>query len=209
MLMKPFHCVKLSLLLALLLLLFWGWISGVFQARPESGVFVAWPDYAHKYLQEALPVADSFVCPIHPPLGEGAYLFKAFGEENSTAEIWKLEPGSEERETPIVAMGDGLVLMAENWGSDLNGVVIVLHRTKDPERLLIESMCAGLDTIEVGPGQLVKKGDRLGVIFNARENALQWEVRETLGLGISPGNAEDRSGWLKPSEFLRTNGQSR
>ena len=207
MLMNLQDRVKLSLLLVLLMLVVWQGLHGCADEEVLQGRYVEWPEYAAKHLLQSLPVETAFTHPIQADLREQAYLAKAFGEDNSTGEFWKLEPAAAVERMEVMAMGAGLVLMAEQWGSDLNGVVVLLHRGDDPSRALIESMCAGLDTLEVRPGQWIKKGDRLGVISNAKENALQLEIRETLGLGIGPGNLEDSRGWLRPDDFLKKNGK--
>lgn len=208
MLMKSHHRVKLSLCMAGGLILFWGWINELFQAKPEVGVYVEWPEYAHRHLMQALPLVDRLIKPIEWPKNEDAFLEKSFGEDGSTAEFWKVEPQMEEGQAVIVAIGDGMVLMAENWGSSLNGVVVLLHHVKidGKDAELIESMVAGLDTLEVGQGQIVRRGDRLGIINDSRRDALQFEIRGSLGLGIGPGATDDLTGWLNPSDFLKKYG---
>lgn len=209
MLMKSHHRVKLSLFMAVGLVLFWGWINGSFQAKPEIGAYVEWPEYAHRHLVQALPSVDRFIGPLEWPENQDAFLEKSFGEDGSTAEYWKVEPQKKEGLVVVVAIGEGLVLMAENWGSSLNGVVVIIHRVDKVDGKLIESMVAGLDTLEVGPGQVIKRGERLGVINDGRRDALQFEIRGSLGLGIGPGATEDLAGWLNPSDFLKKYGLAR
>jgi hypothetical protein len=202
MLMNPLYRVKLSLLLVLSMLAVWFGLSGGTGEEDKQSLFVEWPEYARKHLLESLPVEKAFVYPFPPATAGKVYLSKAFGETDSTAEIWRVEPGSGDPGMEIVAMGDGLVLMAEHWGSELKGVVIVLHRTGEDGFPLIEALCGGLDNLAVVAGQRVRKGKRLGRISDARENGLQIEIRRDLGLGLGPGSAEDLNGWIRPGSLL-------
>jgi murein DD-endopeptidase MepM/ murein hydrolase activator NlpD len=202
--MKPFQRVKLALCLGLVLLCCWLWLGGFFKWQGESADVLEWPEYAQEYLWEVLPEnAGGFFHPIASPQNERAYLEQAFGEKNSTAEIWKLEPGGGSKKGQIVAMGDGLVLMAEDWGNDLKGVVVILHRVPSMGLGMVESLVAGLDVLGVKPGQWVRGGEAVGVIENMESEGLVWEVRDQLGLGLTPEYLENRKGWLSPSDFIK------
>jgi murein DD-endopeptidase MepM/ murein hydrolase activator NlpD len=66
-------------------------------------------------------------------------------------------------------------------------------------------MYAELNSIDVKPGQLVKRGQQIGTVGNANGTYpahLHWEVRQTVGLGVGPGFSTRRDGWLEPSDFL-------
>ncbi|NJK90734.1 MAG: M23 family metallopeptidase [Blastochloris sp.] len=201
--MKAWQRVKLSLGLGLSLWLFWAWLAGDFEFKPLRGEALEWADYAQRHLLEVMPEAGTPVYPLSPPDGEGTYLFQAFAEEGSTMEIWKMEPRAGNPGAEVAAMAGGLVLLAEDLGSDWHGTVILLHRVRKEGAVLVESMYAGLDRVDVAAGQWVRAGQVLGRLDQTQERGLQWEVRESLGLGISPGTLEDLRGWVQPSAFVK------
>jgi murein DD-endopeptidase MepM/ murein hydrolase activator NlpD len=69
----------------------------------------------------------------------------------------------------------------------------------------VEVMYAELNSINVKPGDFVKRGQQIGTVGNADKTYLahlHWEVRQTVGLGVGPGFSTRRDGWLEPSDFL-------
>ena len=71
----------------------------------------------------------------------------------------------------------------------------------------IEVMYAHLNSIDVKPMQIVKRGQKIGTIGNANglyKAHLHWEVRRIIGLGLGAGYdpAAEDTVWLHPTQTV-------
>ena len=97
-----------------------------------------------------------------------------------------------------------MVISAENLGGGWGNVVRIKHRQKGN---FYESIYAHLDTIMVIQGQQIEQGVQIGTIGTA-DGAylahLHLEVRSQLNMSIGGGYAEDTTGYLDPTKFIKT-----
>jgi murein DD-endopeptidase MepM/ murein hydrolase activator NlpD len=96
--------------------------------------------------------------------------------------------------------------VAQNFENPFGKVVFICYRLPEGRwPPFVEVMYAMLDSIDVKPGQFVKRGERIGTVGHGDGTYpahLHWEVRQTVGLGLGPGFNTRRDGWLGPSDFL-------
>lgn len=100
---------------------------------------------------------------------------------------------------PVFATADGLVLYAGEPSSGWGKVIVIGHRTVDGRRL--DSMYAHLDRMDVGVGELVARGGRIGLVGTANGHYpahLHFEIRAGDGVDIGPGYAMDPLDRLDP-----------
>ena len=90
------------------------------------------------------------------------------------------------------------------WGK----VIRIVHYRPGAERPFIETVYAHMHTVDVQPGTMVRRGDRIGTIGNAngRYSAhLHLELRDFCGMSLGPGYSDNMFGYLDPSSFIRRN----
>jgi murein DD-endopeptidase MepM/ murein hydrolase activator NlpD len=114
---------------------------------------------------------------------------------------------------PVYSVADGMVTLAQDFEAAWGNVVIIAFRVPDPgapggkSLLAYEVMYAHLDTMDVKPTQMVKRGQKIGTIGNAHglyKAHLHWEIRRVIGLGLGSGfdpTAEDTV-WLNPTQTI-------
>jgi murein DD-endopeptidase MepM/ murein hydrolase activator NlpD len=193
------------LLLALFGLL--AWALGAGGSREEEGPStIEWRAFFQDYVRHALKPAGTFDWPLFPPDGDGSFIAKAYREKGSLGETWRAEPGKKADAIPVHAVADGWVSLADDFSSQWGFVVMTIHRVSDdgyPDS--VEVMYANLGRIAVRQAQFVSKGEVLGWLTPDAPDgqALYFEIREEVGLGLGPSDAGDDLGWTKPSEFLQ------
>ena len=97
-------------------------------------------------------------------------------------------------------MADGWVSVAQDFESAWGKVVFICYRLPEGRYPpFVEVMYAQLQTMDVKPGQFVKRGQRIGTVGNANGTYLahlHWEVRQTVGWASGPGfNRAATAGW--------------
>jgi murein DD-endopeptidase MepM/ murein hydrolase activator NlpD len=201
---------SLMILVAWIAALWWGLDFAARQKAPPVAVpttQVDWAEFFAANILPSLPVADEFDTPLRPPDGEGAVVTLPFlyaGQH--LGEDWATAKGDAALGEPVCSVADGWVSVAQDFGNQFGKVVFICYRLPEGRYPpFVEVIYAMLNTMDVTPGQFVKRGQRIGTVGTADGNYpahLHWEVRQTVGLGIGPGFSERRDGWLGPSEFI-------
>jgi len=167
---------------------------------------IDWPEFFAANILPSLPVTEEFDTPLRPPDGAGVSISLPFLEEEHLGEDWTTAKGDAALGEPVYSVADGWVSVAQDFENAWGKVVFVCYRLPEGRYPpFVEVMYAQLNTLEVKPGQLVKRGQRLGTVGNGNgtyQAHLHWEVRQTVGMGLGPGFDKRRDGWLGPSEFL-------
>jgi murein DD-endopeptidase MepM/ murein hydrolase activator NlpD len=199
----------LVVLAAWIAALWWGLDFAARQKAPTVAVPTAQVDWAEFFaatILPSLPVADEFDTPLRPPDGAGAVVSFPFQEAGHLGEDWTTAKGDAALGEPVYSVADGWVAVAQDFENAWGKVVFIDYRMpNDRWPPFVEAMFAQLNSIEVKPGQFVKRGERIGTVGNANgtyQAHLHWEVRQTVGMGVGPGFQAGASGWLGPSEFI-------
>jgi murein DD-endopeptidase MepM/ murein hydrolase activator NlpD len=129
-----------------------------------------------------------------------------FGENRHLGEDWnKKSGGDSDCGEPVFAAADGQIVFAENAGAGWGNVVIVEHTAADGMKL--NSVYGHLQTILRSNGS-VSRREQIGTIGNADGRYkchLHFELRSNdcpTGISAGAGYADDRNGWVDPSEFI-------
>ena len=166
-----------------------------------------WPTFFAANILPALPVAEEFDTPLRPPDGAGAFDTLPFLEVGHLGEDWTTAQGDAALGEPVYSVADGWVSVAQDFENAWGKVIFLCYRLPDGRwPPFVEVMYAQLQSIDVKPGSLVKRGQQIGAVGNANgtyQAHLHWEVRQTVGLGVGPGfDSRNRNGWLEPSAFI-------
>ncbi len=160
--------------------------------------------------------SDSFEFPVGGKYAEGFYIAQKFGIENPKfgnrlhlGEDWNfIGGGDSDYGSPVYAIGDGIVSVSANYGGGWGKVVRIVHKTAIKDIVnsqFIESLYAHLYTIEVEPGQIVKKGEWIGSIGDAGgrySSHLHFELRSQKDAPLGGGYAISTDGYMSPTKFL-------
>jgi murein DD-endopeptidase MepM/ murein hydrolase activator NlpD len=190
--------------------LWWGLdFAGRRQAPPVAvpTTQVDWAQFFAANILPSLPVAAEFDAPLRPPDGAGAVVTLPFLYANQhLGEDWATAKGDAALGEPVYSVADGWVSVAQDFANPFGKVVFICYRLPEGRwPPFLEVMYAMLDSIDVKPGQFVKRGERIGAVGHGDGTYpahLHWEVRQTVGLGLGPGFDTRRDGWLGPSEFI-------
>jgi len=168
---------------------------------------VDWAAFFAADILPFLPVADEFDTPLRPPDGAGATITLPYLYMNQhLGEDWATAKGDAAAGEPVYSVADGWVSVAQDFQNAWGKVVFICYRLpKNRYPAFVEVMYAELDSITVKPGDVVKRGQKIGTVGTAGGTYpahLHWEVRQTVGMGLGPGFKEGASGWLAPSDFI-------
>jgi murein DD-endopeptidase MepM/ murein hydrolase activator NlpD len=200
----------LVVLVAWIALLWWGLDFATRQKAASLAVpttTLDWPEFFAANILPGLPVATEFDTPLRPPDGEGACVTLPYLYQNQhLGEDWATAKGDAAQGEPVYSVADGWVSVAQDFANAFGKVVFVCYRMPEGRwPPFVETMYAELNSIDVKPGQFVKRGERIGTVGTANgmyPPHLHWEVRQTVGMGLGPGFEAGASGWLEPSEFI-------
>jgi len=206
----------LVILVAWIAALWWGLDFAARQKAPPVAVPTTQIDWAHFFAANILPdlpEADEFDTPLRPPDGAGAVISFPFQESGHLGEDWTTAKGDAALGEPVYSVADGWVSVAQDFENAWGKVIFICYRLPEGRwPPFVEVMYAELNSIEVKPGEFVKRGQRIGTVGNAGGTYavasggagahLHWEVRQTVGMGLGPGFQAGASGWLGPSEFI-------
>ena len=167
---------------------------------------IDWVEFFTVNILPSLPLADEFDTPLRPPDGAGVTISMPFGEQGHLGEDWIIAQGDATLGEPVYSVADGWVSVAQNFESAWGNVVFVCYRLPEGRfPPFVEVMYAQLQTMDVKPGDFVKRGQRIGTVGNVSGQYLahlHWEVRQTVGLGLGVAFNSRNDGWLGPSDFL-------
>jgi murein DD-endopeptidase MepM/ murein hydrolase activator NlpD len=166
--------------------------------RPERGI--------------AAPAAGSFGFPVGGGTAAGYYNAQPFGESFHLGDDWNGAGGGDtDLGDPVLAIADGRVRSARDHGGGWGSVVRVVHDIGAPGTpVLVESLYAHLDSIDVTAGDVVARGQRIGTIGDAggRYAAhLHLEIRDRIDLPLGRGYGAGATGYLDPTAFIRARQQ--
>ena len=157
---------------------------------------------SHSSPPAAEPLRCGFDFPVGAPDGIGYYDAQPFGDNDHLGNDWNgLGGGDTDLGQPVYAVADGVVLDARDHGGGWGNVVRVAHPCAGD----LESLYAHLDVIEVEPGAVIARGDRIGTIGDAggRYRAhLHFELRER-AMALGDGYSADRDGYLDATAHIR------
>jgi hypothetical protein len=181
-----------------------GWL--LWRLQPAAVVVpevVSWRLFFKTYLAGMLPEVRETSVPAEPPM----VVRRPFGVDRSLAEHWRLPGNRDSAGREVVAMADGWVSMAEDFMGEMGGVVFIVHRMPEGwNPALVESVYLGLGRLDVKAGEMVRRGQVLGVVGRLADDlvpSLAVEVRTEVGLGLGWGESEDTTGWMDPAVFRK------
>jgi murein DD-endopeptidase MepM/ murein hydrolase activator NlpD len=150
------------------------WFGLDYAGKPKAApvavptTHVDWPEFFAAHILPGLPVTDAFVTPLRPPDGDGAFITLPFLEAGHLGEDWATAKGDAALGEPVYSVADGWVSVAQDFEGAWGKVIFVCYRLPEGRwPTVIEVMYAQLASIEVKPGDLVKKGQRIGTVGNA------------------------------------------
>ena len=156
------------------------------------------------------PIADGFVFPVGPPDAQGYYNAQPFGTNDHLGEDWNgIGGGNSDLGDAIHAIGKGIVFYVGDPGPGWGNVVRLCHNIGSRENpKFVESLYGHLKTVDVAPGDIVEKGQRLGSMGNVDglyHAHLHLEVRTEIGMSIGGGYAKNKTGFTEPTKFIKLN----
>ena len=174
---------------------------------------VDWAAFFQANVLSSLPVADEFDTPLRAPDGAGAFVSFPFGEKGDLGESWTTAKGDAAKGEPVYSVADGWVSVAQDFQTAFGKVVFICYRLPAGRwPPYVEVMYAEMDSIDVKPGDYVKRGQKIGTVGDGDDTysiakggsgaSLRWEVRQAAGMGLGPGYQANASGWLGPSDFV-------
>ncbi|MBQ4821153.1 M23 family metallopeptidase [Aquimarina sp. MMG016] len=151
-------------------------------------------------------ISKSFDFPVGKPNAKGYYNAQKFRNNNHLGDDWNgVGGGNTDLGDPIYSIGHGYVSFAENIGGGWGNVIRIIHQYQGK---YYESVYAHCNTINVQKGDLIKKGAMVGTIGNAGGlyyAHLHLEIRDNIFMDIGGGYAEDPTGYLDPTKFIKNN----
>jgi murein DD-endopeptidase MepM/ murein hydrolase activator NlpD len=164
--------------------------------RAEPDTAMSWPALA------SLPACDGFDFPVGPPNGTGYHDNQPFGVNAHLGNDWDRDGGDDNDLAvgdPVYAIAAGRVEQAIDIHGDWGNVVRIVHACR------VESLYAHLDRIDVAPGTIVRRGQRIGTIGTAHGvyfAHLHLELRDR-PLPLGGGYDTDHTGYLDPTAYIR------
>lgn len=167
-----------------------------------------------KPIPQPTPIADKFAYPV----SKNEYVTEAkdnkdewynatnFGQDFHLGEDWnKNSGGNTDCGEPVYAIGNGVIVYAQNAGEGWGNVLIIEHILPDGKK--VESLYGHLLEFVKTSGE-VKKRELIAKIGNANGKYLchlHLEIRdETCPFWhqVGGGYSGETKGWLEPSEFI-------
>jgi murein DD-endopeptidase MepM/ murein hydrolase activator NlpD len=155
-------------------------------------------------------ITNGFDFPVNPPDAKKYYNAQPFGKNAHLGDDWNgTGGGNTDLGDSVYAIGNGVVVAAENYGGGWGNVVRIVHfLDHHPTYQFVESVYAHLDEIKIQDGALIKKGELIGTIGNA--NGQYWahlhlEIRSNIEMPIGGGYSQNTEGYLNPTTFIKAN----
>ncbi|MEO0895369.1 MAG: M23 family metallopeptidase [Bacteroidota bacterium] len=153
-------------------------------------------------------MGGGFSFPVGKPPLKGYYDAQPFGRNLHVGNDWNaVTGGNSDLGDPIYAIGNGLCLKAKDYKGGWGKVVCLAHAWQEGDSsLLVMSLYAHCDSMEVKEGDWVKKREQIATIGNAGGiyyAHLHLEIRDSLELPLGGGYATQTAGYLDPTSFIR------
>ncbi len=155
-----------------------------------------------------IPLANGFDYPVGPPDAKNYYKSRGFRPNGHLGDDWNgMGGGNTDLGDPIYCVGNGIVVLARDVRLGWGNCVIVRHAfKKDGKTLMVDTLYAHLQRVDVREGQVLKKGQRVGTMGSNRGMYmahLHFEVRKNLNLGMDRTKyARDLSNYWDPTLFI-------
>ncbi|MEM6346452.1 MAG: M23 family metallopeptidase [Bacteroidota bacterium] len=152
-----------------------------------------------------IPLADGFDFPVGPPNARKYYNAQPFGRNLHLGDDWNgVGGGNTDLGDPVYSVAHGLVVEAEDFGGGWGKVLRIVHQL-DSAGPKVESLYAHLDSMLLGVGDFVERGDQIGTIGNA--DGAYWahlhlEIRSEVGLPLGGGYSQNTEGYLDPTAYI-------
>jgi len=154
--------------------------------------------------------SDGFDYPVGIPNAKGYFKAQNFGDDQHLGEDWNaISGGNTDLGDPVHVIANGLVTFSKDvccgWG---NVIRVVHYLPNNSETPFVESVYAHLNNRRVQPGDLVKRGEKIGSIgtANGRYMAhLHLELRSFINMSLGPGYSKDIFGFFVPTDFIDKN----
>ena len=173
-------------------------------AHAQSVMLTDKPDVAYTKL------ADGFDFPVGKPEAEGYYKARGYQPNGHLGEDWDgTRGGDTDLRDPIYSIGDGVVVFARDVHRGWGNVVIARYSFRENGQMhTIDALYGHLDTMLVRSGQLVTRGQKIGLMGTAHgiyDAHLHFEIRKNLEIGMSRAAfARDFSNYYDPTKFIQT-----
>ena len=152
-------------------------------------------------------ISYKFDFPVGKPNAKGYYNAQKFQENYHLGDDWNsVKGGNSDLGDHIYAIANGYVAATKNHKGGWGNVIRIIHQL--PNKKQVESLYAHCDTIFVKQNSWVKKGQIIGTIGNVDGlylAHLHLEIRNKINLPIGNGYSKDTTGYLDPTEFIKTN----
>jgi len=152
--------------------------------------------------------ADGFDFPVAPPDAQGYSKSRGFRAGGHLGEDWITDGGSAKGfQSPVYAIGNGIVVLARDIHADWGNVVIIRHAWIEHRQLYFtDSLYGHLDRIIVREGEQVSRGQQIGTIgtnHGMYPPHLHFEMHKDLSIGVNhaQGTRDLRSYWV-PTDFI-------
>ncbi len=173
---------------------------------------LAFPDGATAQSFQSIPMADGFDYPVGKPNANGYYKRRGFYPNAHMGEDWNGNGGgNSDLGDPVYAMGNGLCVYSQNYGSSWGNLVILRHayREKNGRVYYVDSLYAHLDRRSVSVGKIVSRGEVIGTIGTAGGiyvAHLHFEVRKNLAIGPwQSSHDKTYANYHSPTHFINAN----
>jgi murein DD-endopeptidase MepM/ murein hydrolase activator NlpD len=170
----------------------------------------ATPARAQSY--KSVPMADGFDYPVGKPNADGYYLRRGFYPNAHMGEDWNGNGGGNtDYGDPVYAIGHGLCVYSQNYGSSWGNLVVLRHayREKNGRVYFIDSFYAHLAKRSVSVGSTVSRGQVVGTIGTAGGiyvAHLHFEIRKNLAIGPwQSSHAKTYANYHSPRHFIEAN----
>lgn len=157
--------------------------------------------------------SDGFDYPVGPPDAKKYYNAQPYGKNTHLGDDWNgVGGGNTDLGDPVYACANGYVVFAQDIGGGWGNVVRVVHVISEEPLIVVESLYAHLNEINVKEGTPIKRGQRLGTIGNAGGMYyahLHFEMRTQYGMPVGGGYSTNTEGYTNPASFIKSHRPSR
>lgn len=160
----------------------------------------------------SIPMADGFDYPVGIPNADGYYKHRGFYPNAHMGDDWNGNGGGNtDLGDPVYAMGNGLCVYSQNYGSSWGNLIILRHayREKNGRVYYIDSVYAHLDRRNVAVDKVVSRGEVIGTIGTAGgiyTAHLHFEVRKNLAIGPWQSvHDKTYANYHSPTHFINAN----